>query len=1090
MKAKSETALPRKTSLTSRLVFAALILVAVLFVIRSLAPQTIGETVRRNVLAQLQKHYASHHVSIRRGNFDPSKGLILEGLLIEEDVTTGQSTRRELFRIDRLTVMGSFNAERLKNQQNPIQTERVVLEGVHADVWLQSDGRCTLESLIPLPVLGPGAPRMELHDVTIQLHGNTGQRPIKAELSDVVIVNQTNIDGSSNKDITIQGTSEFADQIAAKIITKDGTTDVRVMATGGRFDRRLYDRLPETWATKIRDARLLQCVGDVGLAVFQDARGHVDFRLNTNIHDGQFSHPSIPYPLTGLSGKVVCDPGGITIEASQAKLGDAVVRLRGKTAGYRYPFDADLKVETVGLMLSNRIAKALPNSLRQGWEKIQPVGRIDINADVTCRQAKWQTEGELICKGVDVRYEKFPYPIEQLVGRIRLTRGLLITDDLSGRIAGNQMQCLFRMPMRPELTNEKSFAIATDGPVPIDRTLLQSLSPRGSASAGAMEQFVRSLNPSGSIRLASATFSTDANNVKSRQIDLRVIDGRITYDKFKYPLYNVAGTIEVKDDLVRLKGFRATNANAGVIQCGGEYRLPDRSQVNNSQAPRSRSQASRSQASPPAPQLALRFQASSIPMDESLRQSLPSATREVWDTLSPSGILDKLDVLVTKQDQQTPLDLDVKAHQLGHGQVTNRVLSLKPSAIPYRIDLTEGTVHFDGSQVTIKSIRGSHDASRLFADGSCVEGPDGRWVLALDLHGGSRLHPDAELIASLPGEMREAMRRLQLRGPVSIRGNTKIALPTEYSPATDVDWDLALQLEGNRIGDVGPVHALRGEILVKGHRDESNVIADGQVQLDSMHVYGLQVTKIQGPFSIFNDRLTLGDQASRQAIRGKMFDGAIDLEGDLIFSSGNFDVQLAMSNAQVPTLLAEFGHTDQEITGTFGGQTQLQGNLSTTDLLKGTGAAKVSGANLYKLPFLVQVLNLLRISASEDYAFTDGEVEFTLFGDSLTFNDMQLWGDLVSLQGGGTLDRRNELDLTFNTRVSPKNSFTQVFRPLRSRRYTLWTIDVRGPLSNPYVERRALDGVSQTLGRWFPGMNRQEETSQANSAQSQREPRY
>ena len=677
---------------------------------------------------------------------------------------------------------------------------------------------------------------MELHNVTVQLHGSASQRPIKAELSDVVIVNQTSIDGSSDKHITIQGASDFADQITAKVVTKNGATDVRVMATGSRFDRRLYDRLPETWTSKIRDVKLLQCVGDVGLAVFQDADGHVNYRMTTNIHNGQFSHPSIPYPVTGLSGKIVCDPDGIKVEASQAKFGDAVVRVRGKTAGYGYPCDIDLKVETVGLMLNDRIAKTLPLSLRKGWEKIQPIGRIDIDTDITCRQGKWQTEGELICKGVDIRYEKFPYPIEQLVGRIEMTGGFLTTSDLSGRIAGNQMQCLFKMPIRKELTYERSFAIATDGPVPIDRTLLRSLSPRGSASAGPMEQFVRSLNPSGSIQLASATFSTDANNVKSRKIDLRVVDGRITYDKFAYPLYNVAGTIEINDDALRLKGFRATNANAGVIQCGGEYRLPSPSKSSGSQALAS------------GPDLALRFQASSIPMDESLRQSLPAATREVWDTLSPSGVLDKLDVMVTKQDQQTPLGLEVKAQQLGHGQVTNRVLSLKPSSIPYRLDLTEGTVYFDGSQVTIESIRGSHDASRMYADGSCVEGPDGRWVLSLDLHGGSRLHPDAELIASLPGEMREAMRRLQLRGPVSIRGNTQIALPTEYFPVTDVDWDLALQLEGNRIGDVGPVHALRGEILVKGHRDELTVVADGRVQLDSMNVYDLQVTGIRGPF--------------------------------------------------------------------------------------------------------------------------------------------------------------------------------------------------------------------------------------------------
>ena len=122
-------------------------------------------------------------------------------------------------------------------------------------------------------------------------------------------------------------------------------------------------------------------------------------------------------------------------------------------------------------------------------------------------------------------------------------------------------------------------------------------------------------------------------------------------------------------------------------------------------------------------------------------------------------------------------------------------------------------------------------------------------------------------------------------------------------------------------------------------------------------------------------------------------------------------------------------------------------------------------------PLLVQLLNLLRITPTEDVAFTDADVDFTLIEDQMTFNDLKLWGDLVALQGAGTLDRRGELDLSFNTRVSPQNAFTSVFRPLRSQRYTLWTVDVRGPLSSPTVERSSLDGVGQTLERLFPGMN-------------------
>jgi hypothetical protein len=248
-----------------------------------------------------------------------------------------------------------------------------------------------------------------------------------------------------------------------------------------------------------------------------------------------------------------------------------------------------------------------------------------------------------------------------------------------------------------------------------------------------------------------------------------------------------------------------------------------------------------------------------------------------------------------------------------------------------------------------------------------------------------------------------------------------------------------------------------------------------------MHVNDFQITSIEGPFSLAGDRLLLGSQTrdtlgngdtaeSTKSIEGKLFDGRISIDGHCILSTGNFLVGLEMDSARVPTALADFGHSDNTLTGTFQGQAKLQGTLGRMDLLNGSGTAGLSGANLYQLPLLVQVLNLLRVTPSEDVAFTDGQVEFALDGQTMTFNELQLWGDLVALQGGGTLDRMRELDLTFNTRVSPQNTFSQIVRPLRSKRYTLWSVDVRGPLHALEIERRSLDGVGQTLNLLFPAM--------------------
>lgn len=68
------------------------------------------------------------------------------------------------------------------------------------------------------------------------------------------------------------------------------------------------------------------------------------------------------------------------------------------------------------------------------------------------------------------------------------------------------------------------------------------------------------------------------------------------------------------------------------------------------------------------------------------------------------------------------------------------------------------------------------------------------------------------------------------------------------------------------------------------------------------------------------------------------------------------------------------------------------------------------------------------------------------------------------------MNRTKEVDLTFNTRVSPQNAWSQFTRPFGDSQYTLWTIDVKGPISEPVIERRSLHAVNETLERLFPGI--------------------
>ncbi len=1076
----------------ARWVFAALIAAAAGLAISTLGPATVGEHARRSFLETLQRHYPDLRISIRRGHYDPRVGLVFEDIRID-DPSTSMFRPQRLLRVDRVVVVGDLDPQQLLDKQHPLAAQKIVIDGAEGDAWLRPDGTLSLAQLWPPPQLGPTCPRIEVVRGRLRLIDPSGkERPIGVGVDQALVQSADRaIDPSGNErpqSIVLRGTTDFSRSLQVDLRRVGDEVTLRLAMSELHLSDRWLRRLPAEWCPQLEQFHELRCVGELSAVATFDGESPANYEVRYQVDQGRFHHERLPKALSELRGRVTVTPEGVAIEPSQAKFGEALCRFHGSIAGLRWPCDVQLRIETSGLMLDQRLAMALAPQLQEHWDRLRAVGRVDLDGSITHADGEWETAGTLVCKGVDVRFDRFPYPVTQLVGKISIGDGWAASEGMSGRVGSSVLRSAFRVPLREELSRESSFAFQGDGVIPVDETLIEALTPRGEAESK-LESFVRLLRPSGSVSLTSAVIRKDATGTTHRRFDLQVVNGHLRYNAFDYPLYNVTGRIRVEDEQMDLIDFKATNANAGVVHCHGAYRMPADTDVPST-GPAGRASSAGGEPHPDSlADLKLHFHAANVSMDNALRSALPASSQHVWDAVSPSGMLDELTVLVTRTGLDSPLNLDIEAVQKQTPQVTNRSLSLHPTAIPYRLDITGGSVHYDGEKVRIRSVTGRHDASHLSADGECVPTDGGRWVLSLNVHGGSRLFPDAELIEALPAEMEEAMRRLQLRGPISVRGSTQVLLSDQEHPEPTIDWDLLLQLEGNRIGDVGPVHSLRGELAVQGRHDEQALTTAGEVRIDSMHVHDLQIMGIRGPFTIVDDELSLGTfreppallvktpprddatETSPRTIRGRIFDGILDLEGVVTLSSGDFDVRMAVREALVPTLLADLGHADQELTGTFAGQARLEGQLGSPELLSGNGAARVTGTNLYKLPLLVQVLNQLRITPTEDVAFTDGDVEFTIDDDQIRFSQLQLWGELVALHGYGTLNRRRELDLSFNTRVSPQNVFTRVVLPLRNSRYTLWTIDVRGPLGSPTIERRALDGVGQTLERLFPGIS-------------------
>ena len=1077
-----------KPRLLSRLLSAALVCVGVAFVVYTLTPQTVGETARRHVLKIFQQRYPDHVVSLRRGYFDQNIGFVFEDLrILDPSLLMSESEDSELLRIERLTVEADLDTGKLGSQGLPLKTHRVLLDGVHVNTRLLEDGTPSISKLLPMPKFGPVTPRMEIRRLRLHLvDGDFRNRPMIATFPEVLVVRKPNAEGKTDDSITLRGSTDFANSLVVQVNASRNGVDIRGVVKGAYLSRDLFDRLPPQWRKHVREVRDLQCICDASFAVHQSPAGKLDYKLKTTIHEGRFSHQSIPQPISQLRGVVICDPNGVSIQTSQFMFGDSLVRTSGRIHGHTWPCTADLQIHAGNIMLDDRLAAALPAKMQTNWHKFSPYGRVDIEGNLLHHDLQWKLNGHVTCKGVDVQYERFPYPVENLFGKVAIRDGIAVAERLGGTIGSNQMQCAFEIPIKTGITLEKSFAITTDGPIPIDATLLKAMSPRDGPMSK-LESFTRSLKPRGRLHLVTALLTTDANGRSSRKMDVRLSDGYLRYEKFRYPLYKVNGKLQIEDDVVNLSGLRGVSANGHDVICRGFYRIAGEPKPNAG----SFSVADLQHVAATPSHLKLRFDATNVLMDDSLRNSLPEDARRIWESISPTGSLDQLTANLEQVGSDGELELELTANQFETDSVTSRTLSLRPSYLPYRIDVTAGSVFYDGSKVELISLKGRHDASMLSANGICRQNAEGRWELMLNLHAGSRLLPDAELIAAMPEQMREAMKALQLRGPIGVSGATRIVLPDALHMSPELDWDIALQLEGNRIAEVGPVHSMRGSVRVTGKQDDRGIYAKGNIQIDSMHVYDLQLTNIEGPFSIANTMLYLGNPVrgttspnivgledprvvarAENKIHGNLFGGTLVMDGNVQLSTGDFDVVLSVENTGVPNILADFGQNGDDMSGSLRGRTRLLGQLGNMSMLRGKGWSLVRDATLYKLPLMDQVMEVLRIKKpdEQDYsALTDAEIQFELFGETITFDRINVSGDLIALKGYGKLDNRQELDVSFQTQVNPRNTLMG-FLTL-GEQYTLWTIDVRGPLHALTYQRRALEGVEETLEMIFPAIS-------------------
>ena len=147
------------------------------------------------------------------------------------------------------------------------------------------------------------------------------------------------------------------------------------------------------------------------------------------------------------------------------------------------------------------------------------------------------------------------------------------------------------------------------------------------------------------------------------------------------------------------------------------------------------------------------------------------------------------------------------------------------------------------------------------------------------------------------------------------------------------------------------------------------------------------------------------------------------------------------------------------------GNLQLSGALNDPDSRQGRGKIHVERARMFRLPVMLGFFNALSLALPGEPPFNLAEVEYSLRGPILTFQEIYLEGTTAALLGTGTLDTRNEaLRLTFLSgpprRLPRLAGLTDIIQHLAGE---IVAIRVTGTISNPHSQTVPMHSLGDAM---------------------------
>jgi hypothetical protein len=839
------------------------------------------------------------------------------------------------------------------------------------------------------------------------------------------------------------------------IVNKTWTAEL--VAGNAQLHRRWAELLGSRIATRIK--RIDSISGVTNFQVKFAGQGFKKmprFRMAGSVSAATVRDRQFPEPLSKINAKFEITDQSLRFWDVTGNTGIGQARLAYQQQGLLQPTSWELLGNLEKLNLHPGLRKLLPESVQATWDAFSPAGLIDL------RFHYWKKNGvpgkDLTAQLINASFQhsELPFRFQSCAGKVSLNDQRCDVDIQA--LENGQIIAINGTIKKPGMQATGYIDFRCSKPIAISDKVLRALRyfPEVSSVIG-------DFAPAGKFSFVGRLRRDNPDQETQIEYQVYLSECNARYKYFDYPFHKLSGIIAYANGSTTFKNITAINGSSS-IRCDGKY------DATNG--------------------LSMRFVASQVPLDEQLRLALTPDHKKMWADISPRGTVNHMVVDLNRKDSSRPPDIAITANIYGQQGKPSSV-SIRPVWFPYDIDQINGQFVWDRDGFTMKNVSGKHGRSWFACQGS-GKFTDDDWSLRLYRIKSGSVRIDQQLLLALPESMQSAIEKVSLAATFSLSGEMNFGGKViQQSLATGQDqfgvkpinhvvarqfsnyvtWNVRLDTESAKMNIGLPIDNIAGGVELQGRQEGDAFACQGELDIESAQVNGLNVSRLKGPLWMDEQRLAFGRRVTgpdptspARPLTGRMFDGNLALDAEVRMQSDYpFVVNALLNDGNLQTAYNEFATSEQKMRGRGYASLILYGNTKGTHSLRGQGAIRLRDA-LIEVPVMEKLGDVLPVGDIDKTKFDESNVDFQIHGEDIDLNRFEMIGNRISLIGNGKMNLEQEIDLNFFT-VAGRNRInipilTDLLRA--GSQQILW-IRVDGTLQNPKTHKEVMPALNESL---------------------------